>query len=412
MKRNVLYGQSGGVTSVINASAYGVIAAAKESEKIGKIFAAKNGIEGVLGEELFDMTQETADEIEKIAYTPGAIFGSCRLIIKSEDQFERIFKTFDAHDIGYFFYNGGNDSMDTVHKIAQKAVKIGYPLKAVGIPKTVDNDLNMTDHCPGYGSAAKYTACAILEASRDLQSMYTSSTKVFLFESMGRDSGWLAASAALATLNGEQIPLLILCPEKPFSELKFLTAIEEKLNAFGYCSIVVSEGIKDEKGEFISAVPIKDSFGNVRLGKVSAHIESLIKKQFKFNVHVCHPDYLQRSSRHFSSFIDWNEAIRAGAMGVFSALTKDASDCMVCIIRDIDKPYTSHYELADLKNIAAQTRFMPTDFLTDEGFYVTEKFFDYATPLIFGEAPNLFLKGIPYYAKLKKQLVEKRVSSN
>ncbi len=401
MKNNAVYGQSGGVTSVINASAFGAIQACLNHTAINRVFASMNGIEGILNDNLVDMNLETSIEIEKIAYTPGAVFGSCRMKLKKESELEKIFALFDRYDVGYFFYNGGNDSMETIYQIAEYAEKIGYPLKAVGIPKTVDNDLEFTDHCPGYGSAAKFTAISLLEATKDVKSMSASSTKVFIMESMGRHAGWLAASGGLASLNGEYGPGIILFPELPFEEGRFLAKLEEQLNRKGYCSIIASEALRDVNGNYISASEFKDSFGNIQLGKISNFLENLITRELKVKTHTGLPDYLQRSSRHISSFTDWKEAIEVGATAVHYAADKFLGNVMVGIIRDMNKPYLKHYEPFDLKGIAAHTKYLPGSYISEDGFNVSDQFLKYAAPLIEGEAPNHFIRGIPVYAELK-----------
>jgi len=410
MKNNAVYGQSGGVTSVINASAYGTIQACLNHTAVNRVFASVNGIEGILNDNLVDMKLESPMQIEKIPFTPGAIFGSCRLKIDSEEKLEKVFKVFDEYDIGFFFYNGGNDSMDTIYKIAKYADKIGYPLKAIGIPKTVDNDLEFTDHCPGFGSAAKFTATALLEATRDVKSMSSSSTKVFIMESMGRHAGWLAASGGLASLNGETGPGIILFPEIPFCKDTFLAKLESELNRKGYCSIIASEALKDSDGNYISASLFQDSFGNVQLGKISNYLEELITRELKIKTHTGLPDYLQRSSRHISSFIDWKEAIEVGATAVHYAADKAISGAMVGISRDMDVPYLKHYEPQDLEGIAAHTKYLPREFISDDGFNINDGFLRYASPLIDGEAPNHFIRGIPSYAELKfiKAIPEKK----
>jgi len=406
--KNAVYAQSGGVTSVINASAYGTILACLNSKKIDKIYAALNGIDGIFDKNFVDLSQENLSEIEKIPYTPGAMFGSCRTSVTEESQLKRIIEIFGMYNIGYFFYNGGNDSMDTIHKIAEYAVNHGYDLKAIGIPKTVDNDLEFTDHCPGYGSAAKFTATALLEATRDVKSMSLSSTKVFIFESMGRHAGWLAASGSLASINGESGPKIILLPEIPFENEKFLNEVEKNIRTIGYCSIVASEALSNLEGNFISVSNSTDSFGNVQLGKIAHYLENLIKTEMNIKVHTGLPDYLQRSSRHISSLTDWKEAIEVGSMAVLYATYDGLTDKMVGIVRDMDRPYIKHYESFSLDGIAAHTKKMPREFIREDGFNVNEKFLKYAQSLIEGEAPNLYVGGVPVHANLKINIVPKK----
>ncbi len=407
MAKNLVYAQSGGVTPVINASAYGVISAALNSNSVYKVYAAKNGIQGVLDEELFVLNDERKEEIEKMAYTPGGVFGSCRVKIEMEGQLERIFSVFKAHHIGYFLYNGGNDSMETAFAVSEYAKRIGYDLKVFGIPKTVDNDLMYTDHCPGYGSAAKFTATAILEATRDLKSMSTSSTKVFLMESMGRHAGWLAASSALAHEVEEAAASIILMPEVAFSKERFLSRIDEEIIKRGFCSIVASEALKDEKGHFISDAGYTDSFGNVQLGKISNVLESMIKEDLKLKIHTALPDYLQRSSRHIASLTDWQDAIEVGARAVLWMTKEAMTGKMVSIVRDMDQPYIRHFEMVDLSKVAGETKTLPRDYIDESGFNITEKFRNYARPLIVGETPNQYMYGVPMYSKLKYQLEKK-----
>ncbi|OAA31108.1 6-phosphofructokinase [Kosmotoga arenicorallina S304] len=408
-KKNLIYGQSGGVTSVINASAYGAIVAALNNPEIEKVYAGKNGISGILREEFFDLGKEPRDEIARIPYTPGAIFGSCRKKLKTEEEFKRLFEIFDAHNIGYFLYNGGNDSMETVHQIAIKAKELGYDLKAIGIPKTVDNDLMHTDHCPGYGSAAKFTAISILEATRDLESMHTDSTQVFILESMGRYAGWLAASGALANMNGEHGPQIFLLPEVPFDEKKFLSKVEEVIARDGYCSIVAAEALKDSKGNYISTEDYLDAFGNVQLGKIGIYLQKLIRQHLGRKVHTALPDYLQRSSRHVASLTDWQEAIEVGAAAVKFATRDGLTDIMVSIVRDNDYPYLRHYEPVELSGVASAVKYLLKEFISKDGFGVTTEFVEYAKPLIEGEAPVNYMRGIPLYAGLKKVPIEKKL---
>lgn len=403
---NAVYAQSGGVTSVINASAYGTLVAALESEEIDSVFAGMNGIKGILNENLIDLTGETRSEIDKIPYTPGAIFGSCRTRIESDEDFDRLFRVFDAHSIRYFFYNGGNDSMDTAHKIHLRARERGFPLQVIGIPKTVDNDLLETDHCPGYGSAARFTAISIMEATRDLRSMYSDSTKVFIMESMGRHSGWLAASGSLASSDRLHGPQIILLPEVPFKEDSFIEKVEDVIKKEGYCSIVASEALKRSDGSYISTAGYYDAFGNVQLGKIGQYLEKTIRDSLNCKVHLALPDYLQRSSRHIASLIDWQEAVEVGALAVREAL-RGRSGVMVSILRLSDRPYLKRYSTVDLERVANGTKNLPREFISEDGFYVTEEFKSYALPLIQGEAPNLYLHGLPMYENLARRKAKK-----
>lgn len=409
MGKNLIYAQSGGVTSVINASAYGAITAALNNPEIDRVYAGKSGIQGILDEDLYIMNDEKRKEIERIAYTPGGIFGSCRVKIKEESQLKRIFDVFAAHDIGYFLYNGGNDSMETAHTVSEYARKHGYDLQVMGIPKTVDNDLMYTDHCPGFGSAAKFTATAILEATRDLRSMASSSTKVFILESMGRHAGWLAASASLAQENDLNAASIILLPEVAFSKEKFLARVDEEIRLNGFCSIVASEALKDENDAFISTAGYKDNFGNVQLGKICNELEKMVREDLGVKVHTGLPDYLQRSSRHIASLTDWQDAIEVGARAVLWMTQDGATDKMVSIGRDMDRPYLRHFETVELGKVAGETKELPSEYIDESGFNVTEGFKRYAQPLITGEAPNHYMYGIPVYAHLEYRMEDKKL---
>jgi len=408
MKKNAIYAQSGGVTSVINASAYGVLSSLLKSREVETVYAAKNGIDGILKEEIFDISLESRSEIEKIPFTPGGIFGSCRTKINDVKEIEKIFRNLKAHNIGYFFYNGGNDSMETAYKLSKYSEDSGEKINIIGVPKTVDNDLCFTDHCPGFGSAAKFTSVSLMEAARDLKSMASSSTKIFILESMGRHAGWLSASSALCRINEEQIPLIILFPEVRFEKEKFLAKVENLIENEGFCAIVVSEGVRDLKGEYLSAKKTKDSFGNVQLGKVSIYIEDLISSEMKLKCHTSIPDYLQRSSRHLASYIDWKEAVDVGAMAVSSALKNGISGKMISIERILSDPYLAKYVLVDLKKIGGETKYFPEDYLSEDKMDVNDKFYEYASPLISGEAPNMYIKGIPLYSRLMLNMVQKK----
>ncbi|MDI3473469.1 MAG: ATP-dependent phosphofructokinase / diphosphate-dependent phosphofructokinase [Thermotogaceae bacterium] len=408
MKKNVLYAQSGGVTTVINCSMYGVIKAAMRSEKIDRVFGAKNGVSGLLQEELVDLSKESQETIEMLKYTPSAALGSCRRKLKSEDDFNRLFDVFKAHNIGYFLYNGGNDSMDTAMKIHKKAQEIGYDLKVIGIPKTVDNDLMFTDHCPGYPSSAKYTALSIFEATLDVKAMSHDSTKVFVMESMGRHAGWIAASSALLKNSDDEGPHIILFPERIFNKDRFLSKVEDVVRRFGYCSIVVSEGIKDENGNFVSDTGMVDNFGNKQLGGVGFQISNIIKNDLNLKVHTALPDYLQRSSRHISSLVDVQEAIAVGMKAVEFALNGE-SGYMVTIERLSNEPYIWTVGKVELDKVANKTRELPDDFIDEEGFMVTDKFREYALPLIQGE-DNIDRWKVPnHYSRLHWNMVEKKL---
>jgi 6-phosphofructokinase len=405
--KNALYAQSGGVTSVINASAYGVIKAALNSKDIDNIYVAINGINGVFNEQLADMKKEDPEQIELLKFTPSSAFGSCRRKIKTEEDFIKIFEVFEKYNIHYFFYNGGNDSMDTVNKIHKYSQKIGYDLKAIGVPKTVDNDLPETDHTPGFGSIAKYLSVAILEGTLDVKSMAADSTKVFILETMGRHAGWVAASTALAKRHESDGPHIILMPEVPFNKEKFFEKIKDTISKYGYCSIAASEGIKYKDGSFVAARGYQDNFGNVQLGGIGSTLANMIKTELNIKTHYAVPDYLQRSGRHISSQVDVNEAIKVGAMAVKYALEGN-SGFMVGIERLMNSPYLSTTKLIPLDNVANETKLIPGEYITEDGMFVNEKFIEYALPLIEGEYYPPYLNGIPVYARLKLETINKK----
>lgn len=416
MTRNAIYAQSGGVTAVINASASGVIKACRESNlEINKLYAAHNGILGILHEEIFDTSYETQEDINLLTSTPGGAFGSCRYKLKglqeNEKEYQRLIEVFRAHNIHYFFYNGGNDSADTCLKVSQIATELGFPLQAIHIPKTIDNDLVITDNCPGFGSVAKYVAISTLEASMDLASMASSSTKVFILEVMGRHAGWIAASSALAsTTSGTEPPHIILFPEISFDKEKFLAKVKEVVDKYGYCVIVASEGLKDQQGTFLSgSAGSVDSFGHAQLGGVASILASHIKKELGLKYHYAIADYLQRSARHIASLVDVEQAYKLGYMAVKYAL-QGHNGIMPYIKRVSNSPYEYEIEHAPLTQIANQEKFMPLDFITEDGFHVTNKCRDYLTPLIRGEDFPPFKDGIPNYVKLKNHLIEKKLA--
>jgi 6-phosphofructokinase 1 len=401
MGKNAVYAQSGGVTSVINASAYGVVRSSFKSSSIDNIYVAINGINGIIGENLINMKNLPNKEIELLKYTPSSAFGSCRRKIKDDNDpiFTTIFEIFKKYNIGFFFYNGGNDSMDTANKISNYAKSINYDLKVIGIPKTVDNDLPYTDHTPGFGSSAKYLATSILEGSIDVKSMSKDSTKVFVLETMGRHAGWLAASTAMANINNKFGPHIILLPEVPFDKVKFFNKINDFINDDGYCSIAVSEGIKYPDNNFVSDLGYKDNFGNKQLGYAGKVISDMIHNELGLKVHTAIPDYLQRSGRHLSSLTDVEEAIKAGEKAVEFA-TNGISGYMVIFERISNNPYKIDFKLEKLNKIANGTKYLPKEFISDDGLYVTEKFLEYCKPLIEGEFTPPYKNGVPDYLKL------------
>ncbi|OZG70784.1 6-phosphofructokinase [Hahella sp. CCB-MM4] len=411
--KNAFYAQSGGVTSVINASACGVIEAARQhSDKIGTVYAGHNGIIGALREELIDTSLESQEDIAALKFTPGGAFGSCRYKLKDiqtqKAEYERLIEVFKAHNIGYFFYNGGGDSSDTAYKVSQISETLGYPITCIGIPKTVDNDLPITDCCPGFGSVAKYVATSIREASLDIISMCESSTKVFVMEVMGRHAGWIAAAGGLAQHEGQPAPQIIIFPEVPFDRDKFLKRVDKVVKRDGYCSIVVSEGAQYEDGRFLSDAGITDAFGHTQLGGVAPFIANMIKSELGYKYHWAVSDYLQRSARHISSKTDLEQAYAVGKAAVELAI-QGKNALMPVIVREQDSPYLWSIGEAPLSQIANVEKKMPLDFISEDGFGITEAARRYLAPLIEGESYPPYKNGVPAYVKLKNQLVEKKL---
>ena len=413
MKKNAFYAQSGGVTSVINATAAALILESKKHKtKIGKVFAGKNGILGALKEELIDTSKESLSAINSLKSTPGGVFGSCRVKLKSLDEnkkeYMRLIDVFKAHDIGYFFYNGGNDSADTAYKVSQISKKLGYPINCIAIPKTVDNDLAVTDCCPGFGSAAKYIATSTMEASLDVASMCETSTKVFILEVMGRHAGWMAASSALARTSKNDPPHIILLPEVVFNQSKFLDKIRKCVKKNGYCVIVASEGVKNSKGKFLAESDTKDAFGHTQLGGVAPYLGSMISKKLKLKNHWAVSDYLQRSARHIASQTDLLHAEAVGIHAVKYAV-KGMNGVMPVIVRGKGKKYSWKISPVSLSKIANVEKKLPKSFISSDGFDVTSKAIKYLSPLIKGEAYPKFKDGIPVTQKLKLLQVKKKL---
>ena len=414
MKKNAFYAQSGGVTSVINASAGALILEAKKhNELIGKVYAGKNGILGALREELIDTSKESRSAIESLKNRPGGAFGSCRFKLKGLDtdrkEYERLIEVFKAHNIGYFFYNCGNDSADTAYKVSQISEQLNYPIKCIAIPKTVDNDLALTDSCPGFGSAAKYIATSTLEASLDTKSMCESSTKVFILEVMGRHTGWMAASSALARTEKEDPPHIILMPEVDFNQKVFLSSVKQCVKENGFCVVVASEGIKNSKGKFLAESDTKDAFGHAQLGGVAPYLAGLISEKLKLKNHWAVPDYLQRSARHISSKTDLLQAEAVGVHAIKYAV-KGMNGVMPIIVRGKGKKYTWKIEPAPLSKIANVEKKLPKSFLAKNGMDVTAKAINYLAPLIEGEVFPPFKNGIPKLEKLKLIEVKKKLA--
>lgn len=411
--KNAFYAQSGGVTSVINASACGVIETARKHKgKIGKVYAGRNGIIGALTEDLIDTSKESAKAIAALRHTPAGAFGSCRYKLKSIEehraQYERLIEVFRAHNIGYFFYNGGGDSADTCLKVSQLSETLGYPIIAVHVPKTVDNDLPITDNCPGFGSVAKYIAVSTREATLDVASMAKTSTKVFVIEVMGRHAGWIAAAGALASDKDMELPIIVLFPEIAFDQAKFLSRVDATVRKFGYCTVVVSEGVKGPDGKFLSDQGLRDAFGHAQLGGVAPVIAGLVKNELNLKYHWAVADYLQRAARHIASKTDVLQAYATGKAAVEVAL-KGRNSVMPAIKRVSNRPYKWKIDIAELKDVANKEKFMPRDFISEDGFGITAKCRQYLTPLIQGEDYPPYRNGLPQYVRLKNVGVKKKL---
>ena len=411
MKKNAFYAQSGGVTSVINASASAVILEAKKSSKIGKVYAGKNGILGALREELIDTSKESKKFVESLKYRPGGVFGSCRYKLKSIEEnlkeYKRLIEVFQTHDIGYFFYNGGNDSADTALKISQISNKLNYPLQCIAIPKTVDNDLAVTDCCPGFGSVAKYVVTSTIEAALDVESMHESSTKVFILEVMGRHAGWIAGSSCLAQNSHPGAPHIILLPEVSFNQRRFLSKVRDTVKKNGFCVIVASEGIKDSKGKFIAESGSKDAFGHSQLGGVAPRLAELVNSKLKLKNHWAVADYLQRSASHLSSGVDRAQAYEVGKKAVQFAVNGQ-NGVMPVIKRKSSKPYRWEIVSAPLTKIANVEKKLPAGFITKDGFGMTKRARSYFQPLIEGKTDEF--RNINYQAG-KMEMVAKKLKA-
>ena len=414
-RRNAFYAQSGGVTAVINASAAGVIETARtHRDRIGRVYAGRNGIIGALTEDLIDTSRESARAIAALRYAPGGAFGSCRYKLKGLDQnraqYERMLEVFRAHDIGYFFYNGGNDSADTCLKVSQIAATLGYPLLAVHVPKTVDNDLPITDNCPGFGSVAKYVATSMREAAFDVASMAKTSTKIFVLEVMGRHAGWITAAVGMADDDETPIPLVLLFPEIRFDESKFLAAVDARVKRFGYCCVGVSEGLLDPQGALMAEAGTRDAFGHAQLGGVGPLIAKLAKDKLGYKYHWAVADYLQRSARHLASKTDVLQSYAVGKAAVEYAL-QGRNAVMPAIIRLADAPYRWKIEVAPLAKVANVEKMLPRSFITRDGLGITAKARAYLRPLMLGEDPPPFRNGLPHYVRLRNVAVPKKLSA-
>ena len=410
--KNAFYAQSGGVTAVINASACGVIETARaHPDKIANVLAGRNGIIGALTEDLIDTSQESADDIAALKQTPSGGFGSCRYKLKSleanQREYERLIEVFKAHDIGYFFYNGGGDSADTCYKVSQLSEKMGFPVQAIHVPKTVDNDLPITDNCPGFGSVAKYIAVSTLEASFDVRSMAATSTKIFVIEVMGRHAGWIAAAGALVADEG--IPVVTLFPEVEFDQQKFLAAVDAKVKEFGYCTICVSEGCHWPDGKFLAEQGTRDSFGHAQLGGAAPVVANMIKEALGYKFHWAVADYLQRAARHLASESDVEQAYALGKAAVEKAV-EGKNSIMPTVVRESSSPYKWSIGEAPLSEVANVEKMMPKDFISADGYGITDKCRDYLYPLIQGEAyPPFKANGLPDYVTLKLNGVARKL---
>ncbi len=411
--KNAFYAQSGGVTAVINASACGVIETARQHpEQIANVYAGRNGIIGALAEDLIDTRQESDEAIAALRYTPSGAFGSCRYKLKSLEanrrEYERLIEVFKAHDIGYFFYNGGGDSADTCYKVSQLSESLGYPVQAIHVPKTVDNDLPITDNCPGFGSVAKYIATSALEASFDVRSMAKTSTKVFVLEVMGRHAGWIAAAGGLIEDHG--MPVLVLFPEIEFDQERFLARIKAMVDAHGFCTIVVSEGAKYPDGRFLAEQGTRDAFGHAQLGGAAPVVANLIKEALGYKFHWAVADYLQRAARHLASKTDVEQAYATGRAAVELALAGENA-IMPTIDRVSAEPYQWQIGKAPLSEVANVEKFMPREFITEDGFGITPACKAYLLPLIQGEDYPPFENGLPRFVTLKNAPVAKKLDA-
>ncbi|MEJ0099296.1 MAG: 6-phosphofructokinase [Pseudomonadota bacterium] len=413
--RNAFYAQSGGVTAVINASAAGVIEAARKHRRyIGKVYAGRHGIIGGLTEDLIDVSAETPATIKGLRYTPAGAFGSARFKLKGLEQnraeYERLIEVFRAHDIGYFFYNGGNDSMDTALKVSQIGAQLGYPITCVGVPKTVDNDLPLTDCCPGFGSVAKYVAVSTREAALDVASMARTSTKVFVLEVMGRNAGWIAAAGGLGGKGPEDPPQIILFPEIAFDEAAFLAKVKHSVDKNGYCVIVVSEGVKTADGKFLAEGSTRDAFGHAQLGGAGPVVAQLVKDKLGYKYHWALADYLQRAARHIASKTDVDQAYAVGKAAVEFAV-KGLNGVMPAIIRKSSRPYRWKIEPVPLADVANVEKKVPRDFITADGFGITAACRRYLAPLIAGEDYPPFRDGLPAYVRIRGKAVKRKLAT-
>ncbi|MCC7547482.1 MAG: 6-phosphofructokinase [Burkholderiales bacterium] len=414
-RKNAFYAQSGGVTAVINASACAVIETAREHrDRIGKLYAGRDGIIGALTEDLIDTSKESARAVAALRHTPGGAFGSARYKLRKFEehraQYERLIEVFQAHDIGYFFYNGGGDSADTCLKVSRLSAQMGYPIVCVHVPKTMDNDLPVTDCSPGFGSVAKYCATSIREAGYDVASMARTSTRVFIMEVMGRHAGWTTAACGLAAESEGEAPHVLLFPEIAFDQTKFLAKVEQTVKQHGYCVIGVSEGLQDAAGRFVSETGLRDAFGHAQLGGVAPVLASLVKERLGYKYHWAVADYLQRAARHIASKTDVEQSYAVGKAAVELAL-QGRNAVMPAIVRKSDKPYRWSIGVAELKDVANVEKKMPRDYISADGFHITDRCRQYLLPLIQGEDFPPFRNGMPDYIRLKNVPVAKKLET-
>ena len=414
--KNAFYAQSGGVTAVINASACGVLQTARaHPKKIANVYAGSNGIIGALTEDLIDTSQESDEAIAALRNTPSGAFGSCRYKLKGLEEnraeYERLIEVFKAHNIGYFFYNGGGDSADTCHKVSQISQALDYPIQAIHIPKTVDNDLPVTDNCPGFGSVAKYIAVSTREASFDVRSMAKTSTKVFVIEVMGRHAGWIAAAGGLAADEDNDIPIVILFPEVEFDQARFLAKVKKHVENSGFCSVVVSEGAHWPDGKFLAEQGTRDAFGHAQLGGAAPVVANMVKEAFGYKFHWAVADYLQRSARHVASKTDVEQAYAVGKAGVEFALAGENA-IMPTIVRSSNNPYKWEVSKVSLADVANVEKFMPRDYISEDGFAITDACREYLLPLIAGEDYPPYKNGLPDYVVLKNIAVSKKLDKS
>lgn len=415
-RMNAFYAQSGGVTAVINASACGVIETARKNRsRIANVYAGRNGIIGALTEDLIDTSRESAAAISALRHTPGGAFGSARYKLKGIEEnraeYERLIEVFKAHNIGYFFYNGGNDSMDTAHKVSLISKSLGFPVACLGIPKTVDNDLPITDNCPGFGSVAKYVAVSTLEAALDVVSMSKTSTKVFVLEVMGRHAGWIAAAGGLAGSKPGDAPHIILFPEIPFNKTAFLQRVDDSVRKYDYCVIVVSEGARYADGRFLAEAGTVDAFGHAQLGGVAPVVANMVRENLGYKYHYAVADYLQRSARHLASTTDVKQAYAVGKAAVKMALAGETA-VMPVIKRLADRPYRWKIEQAPLSRIANKEKMLPRRYISADGFAITAAARRYLEPLIRGEDYPPYINGLPKYVTLKNSAVQRKLKTN